>query len=105
MIKAVIFDWGGVLIKFPPNQTVKYWAKYLGINNLKLKLFYEQHKKELWKGTLTQEKFFNLVAEKFNCAKPRRSVCLKIHSTKLIANKKKSLILPRKLKRKAIDWP
>lgn len=72
MIKAVIFYWGGVLIKFPPDQTVQYWAKYLDINPHRLKLFYEQKKKELWKGTLSQKKFFELVDQKFHCHKPRR---------------------------------
>src|SRR3989338_4466993 len=72
MIKVVIFDWGGVLIKFPTDKTVKYWASYLGISSKKLMDFYEVKKKDLWRGTLTQAKFFELVSERFGCLKPKK---------------------------------
>ncbi|MBI2004065.1 HAD-IA family hydrolase [Candidatus Pacearchaeota archaeon] len=71
-IKVIFFDWGGVLIKFPPHQTVKYWAKYLGIDHNSLLSFYERHKKKLWKGTWSQDFFWRRVSKKLKISFPKR---------------------------------
>lgn len=69
MIKAIIFDWGGVLIDEPLIDMLTYYAKELGFEFDPFKEIFESYDHALGRGELTPEEFFNIVFEKLNMPK------------------------------------
>ncbi len=70
-IKAVIFDWGGVLIDDPEPGLMQYCADALGVSKEK---YIETHKKfwaEFQTGSITEEVFWGRVCGELGAAAPK----------------------------------
>jgi len=71
MIKAVIFDWGGVLIENPSPGMIRYIAAFLGVAE---EAFNEVDKKLLTvfqKGTVSEDTVWEKVCQDLNVSKPK----------------------------------
>lgn len=74
IIKAVVFDWGGVLIDDPAYPLVQYFAKALGVaENAYLKA-YQEFQADFHKGLITEDKFWTRICAYLNIPK------LRVHS-------------------------
>jgi len=70
-IKAVIFDWGGVLIDDPRPALMKYCAKALGVSE---ETYIKAHNKfmdDFQKGLLSEQTFWAKVCRELNRPKPQ----------------------------------
>ncbi len=65
-IKAIVFDWGGVLIESPCTKMYQYWAEELNIPLEEVKRIYMQHEVAMHKGTMTEEEFWTAVCKGLN---------------------------------------
>lgn len=63
MIKAVVFDWGGVLIDDPSDDLFKYCAQTLGVEKNTLKLTMESHLENFQKGMITEMQLWRAVCD------------------------------------------
>ena len=63
MIKAVIFDWGGVLIYNPSIGTKEYCAKRLGVNESKFIKIYDKYEPDFQKGKISESNFWKKIYE------------------------------------------
>jgi epoxide hydrolase-like predicted phosphatase len=70
MIKAVIFDWGGVLVDDPAPGYVEYCAKYLKIPAKELKKTFQKYHSDLQKGLISEEFFWSEVCSKLGIPEP-----------------------------------
>lgn len=70
MIKAIIFDWGGVLVDDPAPGYVKYCAEYLKIPAKELKKAFQKYHSDLQKGLISEEFFWSEVCSKLNIPEP-----------------------------------
>ena len=61
MIKAVIFDWGGVLIENPAQSLTNYTARWLGIRPDELAPVQERYMQGFQKNEVTEEEFWQYV--------------------------------------------
>ena len=69
-LKAVIFDWGGVLIKNPSQTMFTHYAKTLGINLPQLTQTLSELEHEFQTGKLTEEKFWKKICNVHNKSFP-----------------------------------
>ena len=67
-IKAVVFDWGGVLIESPARGMYQYWAEKLGVPLEEVRSVYRQHTVEMHKGTMSEDEFWTIVRKALNIA-------------------------------------
>jgi putative hydrolase of the HAD superfamily len=70
-IKAVIFDWGGVLIDDPRPALMKYCAKALGVSE---EAYIKAHNKfmdDFQKGLLSEQTFWAKICRELNRPKPQ----------------------------------
>ncbi|MFH0978910.1 MAG: HAD family phosphatase [Candidatus Woesearchaeota archaeon] len=70
MIKAIIFDWGGVLIDNPANGLMEYCAKYLNVDVNRLKNIFSQYESVFQKGEISEKVLWNKVCTELNINKP-----------------------------------
>ena len=63
MIKAVIFDWGGVLLYNPSIGTKEYCAKRLGVNESKFIKIYDKYEPDFQKGKISESNFWKKIYE------------------------------------------
>ena len=61
MIKAIIFDWGGVYIDEPMEGLVKYCSKRLGVHKQEFIRIFKDYEKQLKTGTVTENHFWEQV--------------------------------------------
>ncbi len=55
MIKAIIFDWGGVLIDNPKNGLQNYCANYLGVKPTLFRKIFSKYESEFEKGNISEK--------------------------------------------------
>ncbi|MEW6409569.1 MAG: HAD family phosphatase [Nitrospirota bacterium] len=72
MIKAVIFDWGGVLIDNPASGLIAYCAKTLGSSDKEFSKVYQKFESVFHRGTISEDKFWEMVCSELNIQKPDR---------------------------------
>ena len=60
-LKAIVFDWGGVLIKNPSQTMFTHYAKTLGIDQEKLTQSLSESEHEFQTGKLTEEKLWKKI--------------------------------------------
>ena len=70
MIKAVIFDWGGVLIDNPADGLVNYCAEKLDIDPKLLKLVLSGHMPSFMKGEISERGLWEGVSSRLNIREP-----------------------------------
>lgn len=73
MVKAVVFDWGGVLIKNPCACINQYCADILGAPVETFQRIYEGFVTSFQKGQITEEHLWELLCSRLGCEKPKIS--------------------------------
>ena len=76
MIKAVIFDWGGVLIDNPVEEMITFAARKLSVDPDMLRPSYLRHKLPLQNGRISEEMFWDHICKEVGVEKPRISSLL-----------------------------
>lgn len=71
MIKAIIFDWGGVLIKDPTEEIAAYCAKKLGVNKNKLIRLHKEFQPDFERGALTEKELWKKTCKRLDVAEPK----------------------------------
>ena len=69
-IRAVIFDWGGVLIDDPAPGLVSYCSKKLGVSAEHFAEVHKRHLPEFQKGLITEAEFWQKVCHDLNITTP-----------------------------------
>ena len=70
MIKAVILDWGGVLIDDPEPDMISYCAGSLGVNEESFLSVYNKFKDNFQKGIISEDILWNKVCKDLKIQKP-----------------------------------
>jgi epoxide hydrolase-like predicted phosphatase len=70
MIKAVIFDWGGVLIKHPKARLIAYFSNALGAAEEAYNPIYEKFLPEFEKGMISEDTWWKNVCSELGVKKP-----------------------------------
>lgn len=70
MIKAIIFDWGGVLIDNPADGLMEYCAKYLRMDIDRFIHVFCQYEKVFQKGEIAEDDLWNKICVELNIEKP-----------------------------------
>jgi len=70
MIKAIIFDWGGVLIDNPADGLMTFCAKSLGIKTEILKEVFSLYEMEFQKGRISEGDLWEKICGKLKIKKP-----------------------------------
>jgi epoxide hydrolase-like predicted phosphatase len=72
MIKAVIFDWGGVLIDNPVEEMITFAARTLSVGPDRLRPPYFRYKLLLQDGRISEEMFWDNICGELGVVNPRR---------------------------------
>jgi epoxide hydrolase-like predicted phosphatase len=72
-IKAVIFDWGGVLIEDPAPGLVQYCAQILNVPKEKYEKAYRQLSKNFQKNLISENTFWEKISSELKVHKPKVS--------------------------------
>jgi epoxide hydrolase-like predicted phosphatase len=70
MIKAVIFDWGGVLIDNPVPGIIAYCAKTLGTSDAEFRKALQKFEAPFVKGDISEDVFWERICPELNVQKP-----------------------------------
>jgi putative hydrolase of the HAD superfamily len=70
MIKAIIFDWGGVLINSPNPGIISYCAKYLHIPEETFEKVSKKYKQDFQMGKISEDEFWNKICLDLKIQKP-----------------------------------
>jgi epoxide hydrolase-like predicted phosphatase len=70
-IKAVVFDWGGVLIDDPAVGLVRYCSKALGVTTEQFAEAHEKYIPEFQKGLLSERDFWKKICSDLNISTPK----------------------------------
>src|SRR3989344_8887926 len=93
MIKAIIFDWGGVLIDTPANGLlIEYCANSLGVKTDILKNVFSQYESEFQKGLISENELWKRICS-FLCIKEPSSNSLWKEAVKNVFKDKKEIYL------------
>jgi epoxide hydrolase-like predicted phosphatase len=70
MIKAIIFDWGGVLIDNPTDNLMKYCAESLEVDVKRFKNAFSKYESVFQKGKISENKLWDKICSELNLKKP-----------------------------------
>ncbi len=70
MIKAIIFDWGGVLIDNPADGLMEYCAQHLGVSTEDLKQQFSHVEADFQSGRLSEKDFWQQTCDALNIPVP-----------------------------------
>jgi epoxide hydrolase-like predicted phosphatase len=70
-IKAVVFDWGGVLIDDPAFGLVRYCSKALGVSTEQFAGAHEKYIPEFQKGLISELEFWKKIRNDLNISTPK----------------------------------
>ncbi|MFH1506479.1 MAG: HAD family phosphatase [archaeon] len=99
MVKAIIFDVGGVVVNGREEEIYAKLAEKLGIDEIELKSMKKQHNQELLTGKLKIAEFAEEIKERFGIEKDILSTWKEVHIEATPANKE-LILLVGKLKKK-----
>lgn len=100
MIKAVIFDWGGVLIHDPSIELMDYCAKKLGISVDILKIEYQVYEKDFQKGKTKESEVWHKICKKLAITMPQSGSIWKEGVEYSFKNNEQVIDIARELKKK-----
>lgn len=72
MIKAIIFDWGGVLIKNPAEGLINFCAKRLKVKPELLKKEYRKYEKKFQKGVIKEKILWKNICNELSIPFPKK---------------------------------
>lgn len=99
MIKAIIFDWGGVLINSPGDELMNYCAKELGVEVNLLKNAFAKYKASFQKGTIAEDDIWDNVCKELGVQKPTTKSLWKDAVTQIFTDKQEVYNLINSLKK------
>ncbi len=70
MIRAIIFDWGGVLIDNPIDELLAYFAEALHVSPGDLATAYSHYQSSFYKGLISETEFTESLCRKLNTPLP-----------------------------------
>lgn len=70
-MKAIIFDWGGVLIDFPTEEVADYCGKKLGIHPDDFLKAYKKFEPDLQIGKIGEAEVLDQICDSFEVARPK----------------------------------
>ena len=70
-IKAVIFDWGGVLIDDPAPGLMQYCAKELNVSKQQYTEAHQRFEADFVKGLISEDTFWSRICRELNIPKPK----------------------------------
>ena len=70
MIKAIIFDWGGVLIESPSKGIISYCANYLKVDVKEFDRVCQKYKQDFQMGKISENEFWNRISLDLGIQKP-----------------------------------
>jgi len=73
MIRAIVFDWGGVLIENPTQGLLKYCAKQLHISESTLNTVYRKYEESFQKGLLSEQSLWKNISFELKTHTPATS--------------------------------
>ena len=73
MIKAIVFDWGGVLIDYPISASILYCAELLNVDKELFERTFRQYVTMFQKGELTEDMLWEGISKKLKIQKPTTS--------------------------------
>ncbi|VVB60517.1 Haloacid dehalogenase-like hydrolase [uncultured archaeon] len=71
MIRAIAFDWGGVLIENPTKGLLKYCAKQLQMTEHSLSNAYRKYAESFQKGTISEQSLWEIISPEWKNHSPR----------------------------------
>ena len=98
MIKAVIFDWGGVLIDEPGSAMYSYFADKLGVERGAFIEVYKKFRDRFQKGLITEDELFGFICSELGINKPESGLWYNAFKA-AYRPKKDMFILVEKLKK------
>lgn len=98
MIKAFIFDLGGVVVDNPSEDFLKYFSKCLKVKPKVLKKIFSIYKKSFQKGKITEKTLWNKISKHLNIEIENKYIWEKAAS-KVIKKRKKILNLIKLLRK------
>jgi len=99
MIKAIIFDWGGVLIDNPEEELIKYCANSLGVKSEILKNIFSQYESEFQKGLISENNLWKVICNELKIEQPTSKSLWKEAVTSVFKDKKEIYQLVQTLKK------
>lgn len=73
MIKAIVFDWGGVLIDYPISASISYCAELLNVDKELFERIFKQYVTMFQKGEITEDLLWKNISKKLKIQKPTTS--------------------------------
>lgn len=73
MIKAVIFDVGGVIVENPLPKMLKHYASEFGVEQAVFDVVFHEEFSAWQKGSISEDELWNRISKKLNCPKPTSS--------------------------------
>jgi putative hydrolase of the HAD superfamily len=99
MIKAVIFDWGGVLIDYPSDDLIKYCANTLEIKSEILKNVYSKYEQDFQKGLIKEKDLWKNICDDLKIKLPSSVSLWKDAVKNVFNNKQETFQLIKNLKK------
>lgn len=99
-IKAVIFDWGGVLIDNPAPGLLKYCSQEIGVSRIKLASIFSRLKDPFQKGTLPERSLWEKIRRKLGVSEQEIECVWEKAFREVYSEKKEVFSLAEKLQKK-----
>jgi len=88
MIKAIVFDWGGVLIDYPVSASILYCADVLNVDKKLFEQTFKQFVTAFQKGEITEDYLWDNICKRLGIQKPTTpSLCREAFHNAYIPNK------------------
>lgn len=69
-IKAIIFDWGGVLIENPASGLMRYFSSYLGVDENRYTVVHRRYFRDFMRGGVSEPEFWEQVCGELGVSRP-----------------------------------
>jgi putative hydrolase of the HAD superfamily len=99
-IKAVVFDWGGVLIDDPAYPLIQYFAKALHVTEDDYLEAYQKYQEDFHRGLISEDKFWTKMCAYLDVPKPKVRSLWGQGFKSVYSPRRKVLSLARLLRRK-----
>ena len=99
MIKAIIFDWGGVLIDNPSNNLFSYFAEYFNVHKQEFIGIYRKYEQYFQKGIISEDVLWEKICSNLIVQKPNVKSLWKDAFVEAYNEKKKVFLMASSLKK------
>ncbi len=100
MIKAIIFDWGGVLIDNPAEEMMKYCAKELNVDLWLMKNVGSKYENDFQKGLIEENIMWKKICDEMKVKTPETKSLWKEGVGKVFTDRKEIFELAKTLRKK-----